>query len=266
MKAVRITLLALIAIYCSVNLYAYANQKQLMYFPSLERIRPMAVGLANVDEVTLRTDSNVELICWYGGASAGQPTVLFFHGNGGAVNHRAERIRDFMADGYGVFVLGYPGYGGNDGEPSEQSFMEGALLSYEFLQKSGVAPGDIVLYGESIGTGVAVQLAARVHARGLILESPMSSAIEVAREHYPLLLVDLLIRDTYQSIDYVDQINMPLLILHGDRDQVIPIRIGQQLFEKAREPKRFITLQGAGHNNLRLYPAREMAREFINAL
>jgi len=266
LKTAKITLLMLVVIYFSVNLYAYTNQRQLMYFPSLERVSPKDIGLTNVEEVTLQTDSNAKLICWYGRATIGQPTVLFFHGNGGAVSHRAQRIRDLMSDGYGIFVLGYPGYGGNDGAPSEPSFMEGALLSYEYLQNSGVSSGDIVLYGESIGSGVAVQLAASVQARSLILESPMSSAIEVAREHYPWLLVSLLIKDTFQSIDYIDRIDMPLLVMHGDRDQVIPIRIGQHLFEKARDPKTFITLKGAGHNNLQLYPVREIAREFLDAL
>jgi len=214
LKTAKITLLMLVVIYFSVNLYAYTNQRQLMYFPSLERVSPKDIGLTNVEEVTLQTDSNAKLICWYGRATIGQPTVLFFHGNGGAVSHRAQRIRDLMSDGYGIFVLGYPGYGGNDGAPSEPSFMEGALLSYEYLQNSGVSSGDIVLYGESIGSGVAVQLAASVQARSLILESPMSSAIEVAREHYPWLLVSLLIKDTFQSIDYIDRIDMPLLVMH----------------------------------------------------
>ena len=266
MKTARVALLLLVAIYFSVNLYAYTTQRQLMYFPSLERVTPKDVGLTNVEEVTLQTDSNAKLTCWYGRATIGQPTVLFFHGNGGAVSHRAQRIRDLMSDGYGIFILGYPGYGGNDGAPSEASFMEGALLSYEYLQNSGVASSDIVLYGESLGSGVAVQLAASVEARSLILESPMSSAIEVAREHYPLLLASFLLKDTFQSIDYVDRIDMPLLVMHGDRDRVIPIRIGQQLFEKARDPKKFITLKGAGHNNLQLYPVGEIVREFLDAL
>lgn len=249
-----------------MNLYMYMNQRQLMYFPALERVSPEQVGLPDVEEVTLRTVANVELTNWYGRARAGQPTVLFFHGNGGAISHREHRFRELMAEGYGVFVLGYPGYGGNDGNPSESSFREGSLLSYEYLRSSGVASGDIVIYGESIGSGVAVQLAASVNARGLILEAPMSSTIDVAREHYPFLLIRLLLKDTFKSIDYIEHIDMPLLVMHGDSDQVIPIKFGRKLFEKAREPKTFIELKGAGHNDLQLHSVDNLAREFIDSL
>jgi len=259
-------LLPILGIYLAINLFVYMTQRQLMYFPTLERVSPEEVGLFDVDEITLLTNSNVKLTSWYGRSSDGKPTVLFFHGNGGAVSHREHRFRELMAEGYGVFVLGYPGYGGNEGQPSELSFREGSMLSYEYLRNSGIAAGDIVIYGESIGSGVAVQLAASVRARGLILEAPMSSTIDVAREHYPYLLVSLLLKDTFQSVDYVEHIDMPLLVLHGDRDQIIPIRFGRKLFARARDPKTFIELKGAGHNNLHLYSAKEAAREFIDSI
>jgi hypothetical protein len=237
-----------------------------MYFPTLERVGPEEVGLHDVDEVTLQTNSNVNLTSWYGRAKIGRPTVLFFHGNGGAVNHRAHRFRELMSEGYGIFVLGYPGYGGNNGHPSELSFREGSTLAYEYLRNSGVSADDIVIYGESIGSGVAVQLAASVKARGLILEAPMSSTIDVAREHYPYLLVSFLLKDTFQSIDYIEHIDMPLLVMHGNSDQIIPIRVGRKLFENAKDPKTFIELKGAGHNNLQLYSINEFARDFIESL
>jgi len=171
-----------------------------------------------------------------------------------------------MAEGYGVFILGYPGYGGNEGSPSEKSFREASLLSYEYLRNLGLDAEDVVIYGESIGTGVAVQLAAHVEAKALILESPMTSAIDVASEHYPYLPVSLLLKDRFKSDDHIDRIEMPLLVMHGDRDTIIPIKIGQELFALAKEPKSFVTLEGAGHNDLQLYPVKEIAREFIDSL
>jgi pimeloyl-ACP methyl ester carboxylesterase len=263
---IKITLFSILAIYFAINLFAYANQRQLMYFPSSERVSPDEVGLHDVNEVTLRTIANVNLSSWYGPARIGQPTILFFHGNGGAVSHRAQRFRELMAEGFGIFALGYPGYGGNNGRPSESSFLEASTLSYEYLRNSGVAADDIVIYGESIGSGVAVQLAASVEARALILEAPMSSTIDVAREHYPYLIARFLLRDTYQSVDYIEQINMPLLVMHGSRDQVIPIGIGRKLFQKAKDPKTFIELKEAGHNNLQSYSVKEIARDFIESL
>ena len=266
MTTVKITLFSILAIYFAINLYAYVNQRQLMYFPTLERVSPEEVGLHDVKEVTLRANANVDLTSWYGRAKNGQPTILFFHGNGGAVSHRAYRFRELMAEGYGIFVLGYPGYGGNNGRPSESSFREGATLSYEYLRNSGISADDIVIYGESIGSGVAVQLAASVEAKGLILEAPMSSTIDVAREHYPYLFVRLFLKDTFQSVDYIEKINMPLLVMHGSSDQVIPIGLGRNLFQKAKNPKTFIELKGAGHNNLQSYSVKELARDFIESL
>lgn len=266
MKTARIVLVLLLGAYSAINLYAYSIQSQLMYFPALERLSPKQVGLDNVEEVTLVTDSGISLTSWYGRASAGKPTILFFHGNGGAVYHRDYRFRDFMAEGYGVFILGYPGYGGNDGRPSELSFQEGASLSYDYLRNQGLGSDEIVIYGESIGSGVAVHLAANVQARGLVLEAPMSSTVDVAREHYPFLLANRFLTDKFQSINRIGDIDMPLLVIHGDRDQVIPISIGRKLFEQARDPKTFITVEGANHNNLRSYSVHQIALEFVDAL
>lgn len=265
MTAAKITIVSVLAIYFAINLYAYLNQRRLMYFPTSEQVSPEEVGLHDVDEVILRTNSNLKLTSWYGRAKIGRPTILFFHGNGGGISHRAHRFRELMAEGYGVFVLGYPGYGGNNGDPSESSFREGSRLSYEFLRNLGVSDDEIVIYGESIGSGVAVQLAASVEARGLILEAPMSSTVDVAREHYPYLLVSLLLKDTFRSVDYIEHIEMPLLVMHGSSDRIIPIRLGRKLFENARGPKTFVELQGAGHNDIQLYSAKETVRDFIES-
>lgn len=266
MKALKIFLILVLVAYVAMNWYMYANQRQLMYFPATDRVTPAQVGLANVHEVMLQSASGLELVSWYGVAESGRPTILFFHGNGGAVQHRAYRFRQYMAQGYGVFVLGYPGYGGNSGQPSEESFREASELAYEYLQGRGVLAQDMVIYGQSLGSAVAVQLAARVDANGLILEAPMSSTVDVAAHHYSFLLVNLLMKDTYKSIDYIERINMPLLVMHGSDDRIIPIEFGRTLFDKASDPKRFEELRGAGHNNLSEYGVDALATEFIEVL
>ena len=265
MTSLKIALVVILVVYAAMNTYMYASQRQLMYFPAVERVTPAQVGLTNVDEVTLQPASGLDLISWYGAARAGYPTVLFFHGNGGAVQHREYRFRDYMAAGYGLLIVGYPGYGGNAGEPSEAAFRDASLAAYDFLRGRGVTGENIVLYGQSLGSSIAIQLAAQVNAQRLILEAPMSSAADVAKTHYPFLLVDLLLQDTYQSIEHIDRINMPLLVLHGSDDRIIPIELGRKLFAKAVEPKRFIELEGAGHNNLRAHGIDTYAIEFIEA-
>ena len=266
MKVAKVIFVLIAAIYGAINLYVYMNQQGLMYFPTTDRVTPEQVGLHDVDEVVLQTNSNLELTSWYGRAEPGQATILFFHGNGGAINHRVQRFRDLMAEGYGVFVLGYPGYGGNAGEPSETAFLEAARLSHKYLRGSGLAEENIVIYGESIGSGVAVQLAASVEASGLVLEAPMSSMVDVAREHYPFFLVGFLLKDSYKSVDYVERIDMPLLVIHGSDDRIIPIALGRKLFEHANDPKTFVEFEGARHNDLHAFSALENALTFMESI
>ncbi len=256
----------LLIAYIGIHAFFYISQRQLMYFPSRERVQPQDVGLAGVREVALQTGAGETLLSWSGAAQAGKPTILFFHGNGGAVNHRAHRFRGLMAEGFGIFMLGYPGYGGSDGRPSEHGFLEGAQLAYQYLRDEGIEPDDIVIYGESIGSSIAVQLAAATIAKGLVLEAPMSSAADVAREHYPWLLAGFLIKDSYRSIDFVDRIGMPLLVMHGAQDRIIPIELGTKLFDQAREPKTFVRIPGAGHNDLHLFSTDQIAADYIDAL
>ena len=265
-RNLTVFLISFLAVYLAFNAFVYAKQREMMYIPSPERVAPADVGLDAVEEVALTTASDVELISWFARPGDGRPTVLFFHGNAGAVNHRAYRFRELMAHGYGVFVLGYPGYGGNAGEPSEPGFHEAAQLAYDYLRASGIEADDIVLYGESIGSGVAVQLAARVEAKGLVLEAPMSSAVDVAREHYPLLVAAFFLRDSYRSEDYIDRIDMPLLVIHGEKDAIIPPGLGRKLVERAAEPKKLVVIEGAGHNNLSEHSTARIAREFIESL
>ena len=266
MRSIKVFLVSFLAVYFAFNAFVYAKQRDMMYIPSLERVAPADVGLYAVEEVALTTASDVELTSWFAPPQAGRPTVLFFHGNAGAVNHRAYRFRELMAHGYGVFVLGYPGYGGNAGEPSEPGFHEASRLAYDYLRASGVDSQDIVVYGESIGSGVAVQLAAQVDAKALILEAPMSSATDVAREHYPLLVAAFFLRDSYRSEDYIDRIGMPLLVIHGEKDAIIPLQLGRELVERAVEPKTLVVIEGAGHNDLSEHSTGRIAREFIESL
>ncbi|MFQ5610482.1 MAG: alpha/beta hydrolase [Woeseiaceae bacterium] len=256
-------LFSLVAVYAVFVVLIFLGQRQLMYFPFKERIAPDQIGLSGVDEIVLELGNDEQSFSWYGPALDGQPTILFFHGNAGSVGYRADRFVDFMASGYGLFMLGYPGYGGSDGRPTEAAFTRASRTAYDYLLARGVAPGDIVIYGESIGSGVAVQLAANVDARALILEAPMSSAAEVAAIHYPYLPVKALIRDSWSSIDYIERVNMPLLAIHGTNDRIIPISSGRELFDKAPGPKQFVPVEGAGHNDLPMYPVVEFVRGFL---
>ena len=263
MGALGKILLTFLAVYAVFVVLVYLGQRQLMYFPFKERIAPNDVGLDDVEEIVLDLGNGQESYSWYGQAAEGKPTLLFFHGNAGSVGYRADRFVDFMERDYGLFMLGYPGYGGSDGRPSEASFTSAARNAYEYLIDRGVAPDDIVIYGESIGSGVAVQLAATVEARALILEAPMSSATDVAGIHYPYLPVKALIRDSWSSVEHIDKVDMPVLAIHGTRDRIIPISSGRKLIDSANEPKKFVPIEGASHNDLTMYPIVDLVRDFL---
>ena len=234
------------------------------FLPTTERVPPQRFGIDRIEEVALENGANERLYSWYARAAEGRPTFLFFHGNGGNVSHRLHKFRQLMAVGYGVFMLGYPGYGGSDGRPSEPAFVEAAKLALAHLDARGIAREDLVVYGESLGSAVAVQLCANQPIRALILESPMSSIQEIAQLHYPFLPVSLLLKDRFLSIDYIADVRAPLLVIHGSADDVIPIQSGRRLFERANEPKTFHTVEGGGHNDLFDFPVVDVINAFLD--
>jgi len=228
----------------------YLGQRRLMYFPDPQRTAPSGEGLAGVEERVLTTPDGERIIVWYGKARPGQPTLLYFHGNAGNLAERADRIRRFMGQGWGVYMMSYRGYGGSSGSPTEAANVADARLAYGALVLEGVEPGSIIAYGESLGTGVATRIAAEREVAGLVLESPFTSAADVGAMVYPYLPVRLLIADRYDLAKYIPQIRVPLLILHGERDDVIPVSMGREIARIANEPKRLVTFRNGGHSDL----------------
>ncbi|NOX50332.1 MAG: alpha/beta hydrolase [Gammaproteobacteria bacterium] len=265
MKTTKNILIALVAGYAFLTLAVYLLQRDLVFAPSLQRVLPHDVGLFGVEEVTLITSDQQRLFSWYGRAKPSQPTILFFHGNGGGVSSRRGKIRQLMDKGYGVFVVGYPGYGGSEGNPSEDSFIDAAKMSFSYLLDAGIEASEIVIYGASLGSAVAVQLAAKHVARALVLEAPMSSIREIAQSQYPFLPVKLLLKDPFLTVDFIGRVHFPLLIVHGTADAVIPISSGQKLFELANEPKVFHAVKDAGHNNLYDFHLVDILHTFLES-
>jgi fermentation-respiration switch protein FrsA (DUF1100 family) len=236
--------------YAAILLGAYLGQRRLMYFPDRMRTPPTAAGLPDVAERVLDTADGERLIAWYGKARSGQPTILYFHGNAGSLANRAPRIERFMAEGWGVFMLSYRGYSGGTGSPTEAANVTDALLAYDTLVAAGVAPASIILYGESLGSGIAARVAAERPAGGLILDAPYTSIVEVAKGAYPFLPVDVLLKDRYETHKIIAKIKIPVLVLHGERDEVIPVSMGRELARLANEPKRLVTFPNAGHMDI----------------
>jgi hypothetical protein len=242
--------LGLVAVYAAVALAAYLGQRKLMYFPDTERTEPAEEGLAGVAERTIETPDGHRIVAWYGKARPGKPTLLYFHGNGGSLAARAPRIARFMDQGWGVYMMTYRGYGGSTGSPSEVANVADARLAYQALVREGVSPTSIIAYGESLGSGIAVQIAAELPVAGVILDAPYTSIVDVAAQAYPFLPVRLLLIDRYDTTRYIGAIRAPLLILHGAYDGVVPVEMGRELARLAPGPKRLVVFPNGHHSDL----------------
>jgi len=250
-------------LYSALVFTIYLFQRKLQYFPSPMRVSPVEAGLINVEEIILVTPDAERLIAWYAPATGNKPTVLYFHGNGAGLINRAERMGKYQALGFGFFIPAYRSFAGSSGSPSEEAIIADARLAYDHLLKQGIKPENIVVFGESLGTAVAIQLAASVKVAALVLESPFTSAVAMGALRYPFLPVRYLMKDQYLSNQYLPEVTVPVLVVHGGRDQVVPLAMGKQMFELANEPKEFVLLPQAGHNDHDQYGLIPKVKAFI---
>jgi uncharacterized protein len=267
MFMLKIVLIAF-AVWALVALAAFIGQRRLMYFPNRARVVPAAVGLADVEEKVLNTPDGARVLAWYGKARPGQPTLLYFHGNGGSLLERVERVRRFMGAGWGIYIMTYRGYGGSSGFPSEAANLADAGLAYDDVTAQGVTADKLFLYGESLGTSIAARIALDRPAAGLVLEAPFTSAVAVGARAYPYLPVALLLKDRYETDAYIARVRVPLLILHGERDRTIPVAMGRKLYGLARAPKRLETFPHGGHSDLYLadHGALSVIKDWMSGL
>lgn len=250
MAFLKLTLVTFGVLYVTLLSGLYVFQRDLQYFPTRRDPAPEAMGLTGVERITLATPDGESLVLWFSRAVEGRPTILFLHGNGGEMADRADRFAFYQARGYGVAFLSWRGYGGSTGSPSETGLLTDAKAAYDHLRGQGVAAESIVLVGESLGTGPAVELAAANPVGALVLEAPYSAAVDIARAAYPWLPVGLLMKDQFRSRDHIAAVRAPLLVLHGEEDRVIPPGFGRRLFDAARYPKTFLSLGPVGHEAL----------------
>jgi fermentation-respiration switch protein FrsA (DUF1100 family) len=246
-------------------------QKNLMYFPDAIRFVPSEWALKEMEPLTVTTEDGLQITSWYRPARASDKlTIVFFQGNAGHLGYRNYKVRPWLDAGYGVLMVGYRGFG-NPGSPSEEGLYMDAQAAIDAIHApaapgGSVPEGALVFYGESMGTGVATQMATEYAAAALILESPYTSVPDVGADRYPLVPVRWLLRDQYDSIAKIGNVHMPLLLLHGELDQVVPVKFGKALFEAANEPKQAIWVPDAGHNNVYNLNVQQAVLTFIAKL
>lgn len=254
--------LALAAAYLAIASYFYLEQRAILFVSDRTDIAPASAGLDGAEVLRLVTADGVPLVAWWL-AGPGRDTVLYFHGNGGALGDRVPRIRTLAALGFSVLAIDYRGYGGSGGQPSEAGLARDADAAYAVLRDRGVAPDRLLVYGESLGTAVAVSLAARRPVGGLILDAPFSSVVDVAADRYWMLPVRWLLADPFRSDLAIRHVAAPILMLHGDRDDIVPIRYGRRLLSRAPPGARLETLEGAGHTVLQDPRAQAAVKDWL---
>ena len=247
-----LTLSAFGLLVAAVLAVIWFGQRSLMYFPSSDVGSPADAGLPTAEVVTLRTEDDLELGGWFipPATLPSGYTLIVFNGNAGHRGYRVGLARGFAARGHATLLFDYRGYGGNPGLPHERGIIRDARSALAYVRaRPDVDTRRIVYFGESLGTAVAVQLATEHAPAAIVLRSPFTSFVSMARVHMPWVPARWLLRDRYDSIAAIDTLTSPVLVIAGDRDTIVPFEESEALYARAREPKRFVTIEGADHND-----------------
>jgi hypothetical protein len=242
-------IIAAVVFYGWIVALLYMAQGSLQYFPERRRTDPRAAGLPEAEEAVLDTADGEQVIAWHVPPREEQPVFLYFHGNGGSVRWRNERFRAIIADGSGLIALSYRGYGGSSGRPTEKGLLADAAAAYEYAI-ARYSTERVILWGESLGSAVAISLAADNPIGRLVLEAPFTSAVDVGARHYWFIPVRLFMKDQFRSDLVAGKITAPVLVVHGEDDCVVPLTLGKRLYALIRSPKRFVSIARAGHSDL----------------
>ena len=222
-------------IYILIVVVIYFSQRKLLYHPTENNYLEESNLNHKIEKVHI--SSETELVAWYYKKNDTNKTLLFFHGNAGKLDNRVYKLNEFSKLDINYLIVAYRGFSGNKGKPSEKGLYKDADAAKTWLNLRGIKDKQIVLYGESLGTAIAVNLASNNDFSGLILESPFTSMVTLAQKYYPYLPVKFLLKDKYESVKKLQKINCPILIMHGKRDEIVPFEMGVEMFESSNSPK-----------------------------
>jgi uncharacterized protein len=254
---------AALLFYVAAAAAVYLFQEYLFFANSKVTSSPAQAGLREATVHRFRTSDNIELTAWLVRGDS-RLLAIYFHGNGASLPGRTERIRQLNQLGFSVLAVEYRGFGGTAGRPGEKGFGRDADAAYAYARDLGFNPDSIILYGESLGTGVATALAARRSVAGIILDAPFSSAVDVAADRYWMFPVRLMMKDQFRSDLAITKLDMPILILHGEEDEVVPIEYGRRLSALGGTNVTFVPIAEAGHVVLGEDDARDRVRQWLS--
>ena len=237
MNYLTLLLLAFVITYFFVLILTYIFQRSLLYHPMENNYSNDQIKVS-IEKVEIKTNDGIILTSWYHNKDLkSYKTILFLHGNAGSLENRIHKINHFRDMNVNFLITAWRGFSGNAGEPTEKGLYEDARSAINWLKTKGVNEKDIIIYGESLGTGVAVEIAQNKKFAGIILESPFTSMIAAGKDKYPFLPVRMLLKDKYESEKKIKNVKVPILVMHGKADNIVPFHMGKKMYELANEPK-----------------------------
>ena len=227
----------ILLVYFLIVVFLYFYQRNLLYHPNENNYSNDKL-MVQVEKIKVRTNDNIDLLGWYYQKDIKKfKTILFFHGNAGSLENRIHKLNHFKDMNINFLIIAWRGFSGNKGKPSEEGLYEDGDSSIQWLLNKGIKETDIIIYGESLGTGVATHLSQNRNFAGLILETPFTSMVDAAKTFYPYIPVKFLLKDKFENKKKIKNIDLPILVMHGEADQIVPFSMGKKMFELANEPK-----------------------------
>ena len=237
MNKIYYSLIFIFVVYLIIIIFLYFFQRNLLYEPTENNYSGDSLDVS-IKKIKIKTQDEIELLSWYHKKNLGNyKTILFLHGNAGSLENRIHKINHFKNMDVNFLIIAWRGFSGNMGQPTEKGLYEDAKSAVRWLNSEGVIEENIVIYGESLGTGVAVELAQNRNFAGIILESPFTSMVDVAKSKYPFFPIRLLLKDKYESDKKIKNIKSSILIMHGKADRLVPFWMGKKMYNLANEPK-----------------------------
>ena len=244
------SVLALVFFYILLLSAVFFFQRNLLYHPSVDNyLKDQIVKEpAEIEKVKITTSDKIDLVGWFYNQNLKKfKTILFFHGNAGVLENRTYKLNHFKNLIVNFLIIAWRGFSGNEGKPNETGLYEDAKSAIKWLHTKGIKEENIILYGESLGTGVAIEIAQNKNYAGIILESPFTSMINLGKKYYPFFPIKLLLKDKFESDKKIKEVSIPVLILHGKKDKIVPFAMGKQIYELANEPKFFYSQEYGDH-------------------
>ena len=241
------TIVGILIIYVSVIILVFIFQRNLMYHPNENNYFGDKLNVS-VEKVKIKTTDNLNLLGWFHKKNLKKfKTIIYFHGNAGTLENRIHKLNHFKDMDVNFLIIAWRGFSGNKGKPNEEDLYRDGLSAVNWVIDQEVQEEDIILYGESLGTGIATEIAQQKNYAGVILETPFTSMVAAAKNFYPYLPVSLLLKDRYENDKKIKNINIPLLVMHGEKDEIVPFKMGKKIYDLANEPKYYYFTKHDNH-------------------